>query len=95
MAHEPETVQFALKKVDRSKSFILVAVVFLFAAVLITFGMLLAHARVDGDAGRSKLLFAAAGAQMAFVGACAVLLAFHISRMTRAVLQAIELAGRK
>ena len=89
-----DVLHFALKRVDRSKTIIVVAVVFLFAAVLITLGSLLAAARVD-DAGRSKLLFAATGAQMAFVGGCAVFLAFHVSRMTRAVLQAIELAGRQ
>ena len=95
MAHEPDTVQFALNKVDRSRLLVLVAVVVLFTAVLFTFGALLAHARIEGDAGRSKLLFMSAAAQMAFVGACAVLLAFHVSRMTRTVLNAIELASKK
>jgi hypothetical protein len=31
---------------------------------------------------------------MAFVGACAVLVAFHVTRMTRTVLTAIELSRR-
>jgi hypothetical protein len=94
MPHEPEAVHFVLKKVDRSKTFIAVAVAVLFAAVLFTFGALLANARID-DAGRSKLLFLATAAQMAFVGVCAVLVAFHVTRTTKMVLSAIELAGRK
>ena len=94
MAHEPETVHFALKKVDLSKRFILTTIVFLFVAVLFTFGSLLANARID-DAGRSKLLFMATAAQMAFVGVCAVLVAFHVTRMTKMVLNAIELAAKK
>jgi hypothetical protein len=64
----------------------------LFVAVPFTFGFLLAHVRDAG--GNAKLLFAATAAQMAFVGACAVLVAFHVTRMTRTVLTAIELSRR-
>jgi hypothetical protein len=92
MAHRPESVEFALKRVDRSKHFLLAAIAALFFAVLLTFGYLLAHVRDTG--GNAKLLFAATGAQMAFVGACAVLVAFHVTRMTRAVLNAIELSQK-
>ena len=42
MAHDPESVHFALKRVDRSKRFILTAIVFLFIAILFTFGFLVA-----------------------------------------------------
>ena len=93
MAHEPENVHFALKRVDRSKLFILTTIVFLFIAILFTFGSLLANARID-DGGRSKLLFMATGAQMAFVGICAVLVSFHVTRMTKTVLNAIDLSRR-
>ena len=62
MAHGPENVEFALKRVDRSKHFILTTIVFLFIAILFTFGFLAAHARADAD-GHSKLLFAATGAR--------------------------------
>jgi hypothetical protein len=93
MANGPESVEFVLKRVDRSKRVIMAAIVVLFVAVLITFGYLLAHVRDPG--GNSKLLFAATGAQMAFVGACAVLVAFHVTRMTRTVLNAIDLASKK
>ena len=92
MAHEPDPVVFALKQVDRSKHFMLAAIAALFFAVLFTFGFLIAHARDTG--GNAKLLFAATGAQMAFIGACAVLVSFHVTRMTRAVLNAIELSRK-
>ena len=93
MAHGPESIEFALKRVDLSKRFILTTIVFLFIAILFTFGFTLAHARVDED-GHSKLVFAATGAQMAFVGICAVLVSFHMTRMTKMVLNAIELTRK-
>jgi hypothetical protein len=92
MAHEPEPVLAVLKRVDRSKHFILAAIAALFFAVLFTFGFLLAHARDTG--GNAKMLFAAAAAQMAFIGGCAVLVSYHMTRMTRAVLNAIELSRK-
>ena len=75
MAREPEHIELALKRVDRSKRFILTTIVCVFIAVLFTFGFLLAHARVDDD-GRWKLPFVATAAEMAFVGVCAVLVSF-------------------
>jgi hypothetical protein len=32
---------------------------------------------------------------MAFIGGCAVLVSYHVTRMTRTVLNAIELASKK
>ena len=95
MAHDPEPVRFALEKVDRSKRFIAIAVVLLLVAVLLTYGALLHTASVGSDSGVSKAAFVAIGAQMGFVGVCAVLIAFHVTRMTKIVLNAIELATRK
>jgi hypothetical protein len=92
MARELESVEFALKKVDRSKHFMLAAIAALFFAVLFTFGFLMAHARDTG--GNAKLLFGAAAAQMAFIAGCAVLVSYHVTRMTRMVLNAIELSRR-
>ncbi|HEY9467815.1 MAG TPA: hypothetical protein VIR54_32200 [Vicinamibacterales bacterium] len=90
MAREPEDIEIALKRVDLSKRFILTTIVFVFIAILFTFGSLLAHARV-GDDGRWKLQLVTTAAEMAFVGICAVLVSYHVSRMTRTVLNAIEL----
>ena len=93
MAHEPDPVLFVLKRIDRSKHYMLAAIAALFVAVVFTFGFLLAHAHDSG--GNAKLLFAAAFAQMAFIGGCAVLVSYHVTRMTRAVLNAIDLAAKK
>jgi len=93
MAHDPEPIQFVLKRVDRSKHVMLGAITALFFAVLFTFGFLMAHARDTG--GNAKMLFGAAAAQMAFIGGCAVLVSYHVTRMTRTVLKAIDLASKK
>jgi hypothetical protein len=94
MSREPESVDLILKRIDRSKRFILTTIVILFLAILFTFGSLLAHAPVDDD-GRWMLQLAATGAEMAFVGICAVLVAFHVTRMSKIVLNAINLASKK
>jgi hypothetical protein len=93
MAHGPESVDLALRRVDLAKRFILATIVFVFIAILFTFGSLLAHARVDDD-GRWKLQLVTTGAEMAFVGICAVLVSLHVSRMTKTVLNAIELSRK-
>jgi hypothetical protein len=71
----------------------LAAIAALFFAILIFFAFALAHSRAAG--GNAKLLFGVAAAQMAFVGGCAILVSYHVSRMTRTVLQAIDLASKK
>jgi hypothetical protein len=48
---------------------------------------------VDDD-GRWKLQLVTTAAEMAFVGVCAVLVSYHVSRMTRTILSAIELLRR-
>ena len=93
MARGPESVDLALRRVDLAKRFILATIVFVFIAILFTFGSLLAHARVD-DVGRWKLQLVTTGAEMAFVGICAVLVSLHVSRMTKTVLNAIELSRK-
>jgi hypothetical protein len=40
------------------------------------------------------MLFGAAAAQMAFIARCSVLVSYHVTRMTRTVLNAIELTRR-
>jgi len=92
MAHEPEPILFVLKRVDRSKHVMLAAIAALFFAILFTLGYLMAHA--PDRSGNAKLLFAGAAAQMAFIAGCSVLVAYHVTRMTRTVLNAIELTRR-
>jgi hypothetical protein len=52
----------------------------------------MAHAPDKG--GNAKMLFGAAAAQMAFIAGCSVLVSYHVTRMTRTVLNAIELTRR-
>jgi hypothetical protein len=70
----------------------LAAIAALFFAILITFGYAMAHAPDKG--GNAKMLFGAAAAQMAFIAGCSVLVSYHVTRMTRTVLNAIELTRR-
>ena len=87
-------VRQSLDAVDRSKRWATIIAGVLFLVVLIALGALMAASvRVD-DAGRTKQLFVAVGAQLIFVALCTSLLAFHVTRMTKAVLRAVELAAR-
>jgi hypothetical protein len=95
MAEGMDSGEFALKKVDRSRRLVTGALVLHFLLILVAIGALLAHARVDDEVVRSKLLFIMAAAQMLFVGSCAGLLAVHVSRTAKMVLRAIELLDRK
>jgi len=87
-------VRHSLDAVDRSKRWSAIATGLLFLVILFALGTLMASARVD-DAGRSKQLLVAVAAQMLFVGLCTSLLAFHVTRMTKAVMRAIELASKR
>lgn len=96
MADELEAlVRKSLDAVDRSRRYAAIATAVVFTLFVLTLGFLFAHARVGPDAGASKVLWVASVAQMAFVGLCSALLAGHVTRMTKAVLRAVELASRK
>ena len=88
-------VRKSLDTVDRSRRIAAVTTAIVFVLFVLALGFLFAHARIGDDAGASKVLWVASVAQMAFVGLCAALLAGHVTRMTKAVLRAIELASRK
>jgi hypothetical protein len=95
MADDLETlVRKSLDVVDRSRRFAAISAGVVFVLFVLTLGFLFAHARV-GDPGASKVLWVATAAQMAFVGLCTALVAGHVTRMTKAVLRAIELAAHK
>ena len=87
-------VRQSLDAVDRSKRWSAIATGVLFLVILFALGALMASARVD-DAGRSKQLLVVVAAQMIFVGLCTSLLAFHVTRMAKTVLRAIELTARR
>jgi hypothetical protein len=88
-------VRQSLDTVDRSRRYAAIVAAVVFILLVLTLGFLFAHARVGADAGAAKVLWVTAVAQMAFVGLCAALVAGHVTRMTKAVLRAIELAQRK
>lgn len=98
MSRDPNTVlQDSLNAVDRFRTRVMAGVVLLFVAIVFTLGWLMATAaaRTGGNAGQSKILFTSVTAQMIFVAVCTVVIAFQITRMTKAILRAIELSSRE
>jgi len=87
-------VRTSLDTVDRSRRLAAIASGVVFVLFALTLGFLFAHARVGQDAGAGIVFWIASAAQMAFLGLCTSLLAAHVTRMTRAVLRAIELSAR-
>ena len=96
MAADLETlVRKSLDTVDRSRRIAALTTGVVLVLFVVTLGFLFAHARIGNDAGASKVLWVASAAQMAFVGLCTALLAGHVTRMTKAILRAIELSSIK
>jgi len=88
-------VRKSLDTVDRSRRIATITTTVVLVLVVLILGFLFAHARIGDDTGASKVLWVATAAQMAFVGLCTALLAGHVTRMTKAVLRAVELASKK
>jgi hypothetical protein len=91
MAPAPQPVHFALKRVDRSRQIVVFTIAALLVAILLSLLYLMSMATRVEQAGASKVLYVSTAAQMLFTGVCAGLLAFHVSRMTKSVLHAIDL----
>ena len=97
MSQEPDTVlRNSLDAIDRFRTRVAVAVVFLFVTLVVGLGWLMAKAgaHIGGNAGQIKILFTSVIAQMIFVAVCTVVIAFQITRMTKMILKAIELSSR-
>jgi len=92
MALAPEPVDVALNRADRSRRIVVITIVVLLILILFSLLYLMTLAARGGESGQSKVLYVSVAAQMLFTGVCASLLAFHVSRMTKSVLRAIELA---
>jgi len=88
-------VRKSLDTVDRSRRITTISTAVVFVLFVLILGFLFAHARIGDDSGASKVLWVATAAQLAFVGLCTALPAGHVTRMTRAVLRAVELVSRK
>jgi hypothetical protein len=104
MSDVPEPVHLALKRIDASRRifFITTAVLFVVVLLLLSIAMTARFhpvypppnpGSVDSSGG-AKVQFLGIAAQMLFTGGCAALVAFHVTRMTKTVLRAMEL-GRE
>jgi hypothetical protein len=97
MSEEPETtLRQSLDAVDRFRTRVIAGVVFFFVTTALALASLMgaAAARVTGDAGQTKILFASVAAQMLFVALCTVVVTLFINRMTKTILRAIELSSK-
>jgi hypothetical protein len=93
----PEPVHLALKRIDTSRRIFFITTAVLFVVVLLLLGLMLAAGfeRVEpvssDTTGAAKMQFTGIAAQMLFTGGCAALVAFHVTRMTKTVLRAMDL----
>jgi hypothetical protein len=83
----------ALDTVDRGRRWATLGVAALFVAMVV---LLFAtfHVGRAGEPGESKVMFLALASQMLFVACCTAAVMFHITRMTKAVLRALDLARK-
>ena len=85
----------SLDAVDRGRRWAMLGVAALFIATAIAWLAAAAAARgVSPGTGLSKALFVATTTQMLFTGSCAVVVMFHVSRVTKTLLRAMELRDR-
>ena len=83
----------ALDTVDRGRRWATLGVAALFVAmVLLLFTTF--HVGRAGEPGASTVMFLALASQMLFVACCTAAVMFHITRMTKAVLRALDLARK-
>ena len=99
MADEQETaLRNSLDAVDRGRRWAMLGVGALFAATVLALGALIGTAAANKgpshDVGVFKVLFVAAIAEMLLMACCAAIVMFHVMRMTKAVLQRIDLSAR-
>ena len=85
----------SLDAVDRGRRWATLGVAALFLAILILSLATFFHVGRRDDPGRSEVLFALAATQMLFVACCTAAVIFHITRMTKAILRALESRKRE
>ena len=88
----------SLDAVDRGRRWTLLGIAVMF------FGVTIALAALFGAGARNapsenapplKAMWVGAAAQMLFVACCTAVVMFHVTRMTKAMLRAIELAAKR
>jgi hypothetical protein len=91
MADDMERIlRNSLDAVDRGRRWAMIGV----AALLVAAALLLFAAIHTGrmtDDSSARLLFHALGAQILFVAGCTAVVMMHVTRMTKAILRALEL----
>jgi hypothetical protein len=97
MSREPNVLQDSLDAADRFRTRVIAGIVVLFVTIVFAHAWLMATAasRTGGAPGMAKMIVASETALMFFVALCTVVIALQITRMTKAVLRAIELSSRK
>jgi hypothetical protein len=95
MSEENETIlRNALDAVDRGRRWGLIGIAALFFAVAIAlasvFGGAAANRAPSNGALPMKALYVASATGMLFVACCTVIIVFHVTRMTKSILRAIE-----
>jgi hypothetical protein len=98
MSDSPEPVLYALKAVDRARMWAIIGVAVLFVitalSVAALFASAAAAARSASDAGVMKVIFVGSSTTMLFTACCTVVVMFHVSRTTKAMLRALDLHRR-
>ena len=95
MADDMEQIlRNSLDAVDRGRRWATFGVAALFVATMFLMLAAFFHAGGDGGPGTAKALFFVGMAQMLFVGCATAAVIFHITRMTKAILRAIEICKK-
>jgi hypothetical protein len=83
----------SLDAVDRGRRWATLGVAALFVATVVLLFTAF-HAVPAGEPGASKILFVVSAALMLFIACCTAAVMFHVTRMTKAVLRAVELTRK-
>jgi|RhiMetdeSRZDD1v2_1073273.scaffolds.fasta_scaffold2361254_2 hypothetical protein len=100
MADSSDTaLRNALDAVDRGRRWATIGVAALFIVTAISVSALFASAAAaargaSSDTGLMKVVFVGSSTTMLFTACCAVVVMFHVSRTTKAVLRALDLYRR-
>jgi hypothetical protein len=99
MNDSPEPVLYALKAVDRARMWAVIGVAVLFVITALSVAALFASAAAaarsgSSDTGVMKVVFVGSSTTMLFTACCTVVVMFHVSRTTKAMLRALDLYRR-
>lgn len=94
MADSDEVVRRALDAMDRRRRWTLAAVAAVFAVTAVSLAMLFGSAanaaRTTSNPAILKSIFVATVTEMLFVACCTIAVLIHVSRLARAIVQAVD-----